>query len=209
MNIMGFIATIGMSSVYTGLAKVFTDAKFISVNDKEFQKLGSSAIFGFVPVPFVIMLALMILYGFMLRYTRFGRRSYMCGGNPQAARLSGMSPNRTTTVLYINCGALSAFAGSVLASRMHSATATAAQSVAIDAITASVLGGISFMGGSGGIAGCFVGLMLLSAFNNGLNVVQLQSYWQLVAQGALLIIALCVEFFGERARLKALKRREP
>ena len=131
----------------------------------------------------------------------------MCGGNRSAARLAGLSPKRITTVLYMNCGMLSTLAGSLLAARMHSASPSALAGGAIDAITASVLGGVSFMGGGGSIPGMFLGVLLLSSFNNGLLVIGMDAYLQLVSQGGLLIIALCVDFYNTRARERSLRGR--
>jgi ribose/xylose/arabinose/galactoside ABC-type transport system permease subunit len=208
INVLGFasfIVTIGMSSVYGGLINVITNVQNIPVNDPDFWQLGSTVVLKYFPMPFLIVLALMLIYSLILGFTGFGRSCYICGGNPSAARLSGLNPKKTTTILYINCGALSSVAGIVLASRMHSASPTAASSGALDAITAGVLGGVSFMGGSGGMGGCLLGLLLLNSFKNGLTIVNLKSYWQIVAQGILLVIALCVDFLNERARIKTLK----
>jgi ribose transport system permease protein len=204
-NFMGFIATIGMSSIYSGISLVVTNGQNIPISNKSFWNIGTIAILKIFPMPFLIMLVLIIIYGFVLMFTRFGRSCYMCGGNSLAARLSGLNPKKTTSILYINCGALGALAGSVFAARMHSASPTAVQTGAMDAITAAVLGGIPFLGGAGSMGGFFLGLLLLTSFNNGLTVIDLQSYWQIVAQGSLLIIALCADFLNERSRIRALK----
>ncbi|MDR1299536.1 MAG: ABC transporter permease [Oscillospiraceae bacterium] len=209
INVLGFasfIVTIGMSSVYGGVINIITNVQNLPVNDASFWKIGTITILNYFPMPFIIMLALMAIYSVILGFTGFGRSCYICGGNPFAARLSGLNPKKTTTILYINCGALSALSGVVLSARMHSASPTAASSGALDAITAAVLGGVSFMGGAGGMGGCLIGLLLLNSFKNGLTIINLKSYWQIVAQGVLLVIALCVDFLNERASGKALKR---
>jgi ribose/xylose/arabinose/galactoside ABC-type transport system permease subunit len=209
INVLGFasfIVTIGMASVYGGIINVITNVQNLPVNDPSFWQIGTITLFNYFPMPFVIMLALMVIYSVILGFTGFGRSCYICGGNPFAARLSGINPKKITTILYINCGALSSLAGIVLAARMHHASPTAASSGALDAITAAVLGGVSFMGGAGGMGGCLIGLLLLNSFKNGLTIVNLRSYWQIVAQGVLLVIALCVDFLNERARLRTLKQ---
>lgn len=208
VNVLGFasfIVTISMSSIYTGIINVITNVQNVPVGNQSFWNLGSIVIFGVLPMPFLIMLALVIIYGFIMTYTGFGRSCYMCGGNPTAARLSGLNPKKTTTILYINNGMLAAVAGLVLASRMHAASPTAASSGALDAITAAVLGGVSFMGGAGGMGGLFIGLLLLNTFNAGLGTVNIPSYWQIVAQGVLLIIALWVDFLNKKSREKMMK----
>ncbi|MDR1299621.1 MAG: ABC transporter permease [Oscillospiraceae bacterium] len=205
LNFMGFIATIAMSSIYSGLALVLTNNQNVAINNQAFWRVGSYALFGVFPMAFVILVVLIVVYGFILSKTRFGRCILLCGGNRMAARLAGVDPKRVTTVLYMNCGALATLAGSVLAARMHFASPTAVSTGALDAITAAVLGGVSFMGGGGNIGGLLVGLILLNTFNNGLVVINLQAYWQIVSQGALLIIALCVDFLNERAKAASLR----
>lgn len=206
LNFMGFISTLGMASVYTGLGLVISSNTNVPVSDESFLVLGTTSLFGFLPTPFIIMLCLLIIYGFILNKTRFGRSILMCGGNRTAARLAGLNPKRISTILYINCGILATIAGSVLAARMRSASPSALSSGALDAITASVLGGVSFMGGGGSMAGVFFGLLLLCMFNNGLLVIELSAYWQIVAQGMLLIIALCVDFYSAKARAVSLRK---
>ena len=130
----------------------------------------------------------------------------MCGGNHSAARLAGLNPSKTATILYMNSGMLSTIAGALLASRMHSASHEALSSSAIDAITAAVLGGVSFMGGSGSISGLFFGTLLLNVFSNGLVVIGMTAYWQLVLQGLVLIIALSLDYYSTKARDASLNR---
>ncbi|MDR2486528.1 MAG: ABC transporter permease [Clostridiales Family XIII bacterium] len=203
MNLMSFIATIGMASVYTGLAYFLTDAKGISVNGA-ILKLGGTALAGIIPVPFVLTLVVIALYAFILKYTDVGRKVYMVGGNRAAARLAGISPKRITTAVFVNNGIIAALAGICLMSRMHVANPAAASTGALEAITAAVLGGVSFAGGVGGMGGCLIGLVLLNAFSNGLTGVGLPTFYQLIAQGVLLIIALSVDYLSAGARQRWL-----
>jgi ribose transport system permease protein len=205
LNMMAFIATIGMSSVWQGVGYVLTRANAVKFSNEAFIKIGATSIlWGYIPLSYIIMVALMVIYGVILAKTKFGRSMYMCGGNRDAARLAGINPKRVTTLLFINCGAISALGGVLLTSNMRKGDPTPL-TLGMDSITAAVLGGVSFMGGSGGMGGLFIGLMLLNTFNNGLTVIQLRAYWQIFAQGALLIIALAVDFYRERSRLRALK----
>ena len=206
LNFFGFIATLGMASVYTGFSLILTMSVPIPISDQTFWGLAEYAVFGFIPMSFAIMICIMIVYGFILNKTRFGRSILMCGGNSSAARLAGLNPKKTSTILYMNSGMLSTIAGALLASRMHSASHEALSSSAIDAITAAVLGGVSFMGGSGSISGLFFGTLLLNASSNGLVVIGMTPYWQLVLQGMVLIIALCLDYFSTKARIASLKR---
>jgi ribose/xylose/arabinose/galactoside ABC-type transport system permease subunit len=207
LNFMGFIATIATSSILRGISLVVTANQNVPISNQGYWNLGTYAVFGVIPMPFIIMLILISVYGFILSSTQFGRNMYLVGGNRWAARLSGLNPKKIQNILYINCGAIAALSGAVVSARMHSGSPSAVIGSEMDAITAAVLGGISFMGGSGGMGGCLIGLILLNCFNNGLTVANVQPYWQVISQGVLLIIALIVDYFNERSRIKALKAR--
>ncbi len=202
-NIVPFIGTLSMSFVWQGVGYLITRSINIPVNNTSFYKLGG-VVLG-IPIPFIIMIVLMIIYGVILSSTRFGRKIYMLGGNRAAARLAGVDVKKMYRILFMNGSALAALAGAVMTARMHTASPSAVQGSEFDAIIAFVLGGVSFRGGSGGMLGGFIGLLMLSAFNNGLTIVGLDAYWQIAAGGVLLIIALSVDYFSEQARQRALK----
>ena len=204
LNFTAFIATLGVSTVYGGLALVFTNAQNVAIGNKSFWAIGSTNVLGIFPLPFVIMVLLLAVYGIILSATRFGRRIYMVGGNPHAARLAGINPKRTTTLLFVNNSVIASLVGIVLASRMHMGSPLAMAGSDLDAITAAVLGGVSFTGGSGNMLGAFLGIMILTGFQNGLVVVGLDSYYRVVAKGVLLIAALALDFYRERSRAKKL-----
>jgi len=202
-NITPFIGTLAMASVWKGIAHAVTNSTNVSITNQAFWKLGSITVLS-IPLPFIIMVLAFAIYGFFLSSTSYGRIIYMVGGNSQAARLAGIDTKKTGTILMINSGAISALAGTILAARMHTASPQAVIGTEFDAITAAVLGGISFAGGSGNMLGCFFGLLLLNAFSNGLVGIGLDSYWQIVASGVLLIVALTIDYLNERSRLIAL-----
>jgi len=206
VGFMAFIATIGMSSVYKGVALTITNGANISIvesGNEGFYALGKSI--GIFPIAFIIMVALMIIYSLILKFTKFGRSVYMCGGNAAAARLSGINPKKVSTILFINCGAICALGGSLFSARMHMGIPNAVYGTEMDSISAAVLGGVSFMGGSGGLGGALIGLILVNTFNSGITAIGLPAYWQIVAQGVILLVALLVDYMGEKSRLKALK----
>ena len=205
LNFMAFISTLAISTAYGGLALVLTNAQNIAISNRAFWDLGSTNVLSIFPLPFFITLILMAVYGYIMSSTRFGRRMFMAGGNPNAARLAGINPKKITTILFVNNSMIACLAGSLMAARMHMGSPSAIAGSDLDAITASVLGGISFMGGGGNMFGVFIGLMLLNSFKNGLVVVGLDSYYQVVASGLLLIAALTLDFFRERSRIKSLK----
>jgi len=208
IKIMGFIATIGIMGIYNGIISQVTGNHTVPVGDQTFWLIGSTQVFGVFPLPFVIMVVLMIVYAIILNMTSFGRNVYMVGGNRRAARLCGINQPKIVAILYMNNGAIAAFAGVILAARMHSASPMAGGTVALDAITAAVLGGVSFLGGVGGIECCFFGILLLCSFNAGLTASGLGSYYQLIAQGGLLVVALSVDFFSSMLRKRSLERQE-
>jgi ribose transport system permease protein len=198
-RMMPFISTLAMASVWKGLGYIITDNQSISVANVAFHKIGVISVVG-IPLPFVIMIVLYIVYGLMLKYTSFGRNIYMVGGNRNAARLAGININRVRTILLINCSVIATIGGSILVGRMHNATPFSVHGTEIDGIIAILLGGISFGGGSGGMLGAFFGLLLLNFFNNGLSIIGLGTYWQIVASGLLLVLALLVDYITTEVR---------
>lgn len=205
MNFMPFISTLAVSTTLSGLGLVMTNAQNIAISNRSFWLLGSTNVAGVFPLPFFITVILLIIYGVILQNTRFGRRMFMAGGNPNAARLAGINPKKITSILFVNNSCIACLAGALMAARMHMGSPSAILGADLDGITAAVLGGVSFMGGGGGMGGVFIGLMLLNSFKNGLVVVGLDSYYQVVASGILLIAALLLDFFREKSRIKALK----
>lgn len=208
LGMMPFIATIATGNILTGLNLALTNSQNVPVPVESFW-WGSKLMFGIFPVPFVIMVMLLLVYGLLLSKTQFGRNIYLVGGNMYAARLSGVNPNKVRSILYINNAVMSTLAGIVLASRMRSATPTSLSDSQMDAITAAILGGIAFTGGAGGMAGCFIGILLLNFFSSGLNMLAVESYWSTIASGVLLVVALTVDFVNERSRERALKVKAP
>lgn len=204
-RIMPFIGTLGISYVWTGLMAFITKNKAIDISSPGFFKLGGPLIFDVIPIGFIYVAALCLIYGILLSRTKFGRMVYMCGGNMMAARISGINIQKVGTIMYINCSALCSFGGIVIASRFHQFSSATLSTTLMNSLTAAFLGGVSFGGGTGGMLGAFVGLLLLNAFNNGLVIIGMGAYWQIFAQGMLLVIALAVDYFNAAQRAKVLK----
>lgn len=205
LNFMSFITSLALMTTLSGLGLVITNATNITISNQSFWALGSTTVFNIIPLPFFIMLILYIIYGLIMQYTEFGRYVYMCGGNKNAARLAGINPKVIHNVLFINNSAIACLAGALLAARMHNAGPSTVIGTELTAITSSVLGGISFLGGSGTMGGAFVGVMLLNVFTNGLVLSGLSAYLRIVAQGVLLIAALLLDYYREQSRQKSLK----
>ena len=200
-KIQPFIATLAMMSVTEGFAYIVNNGKPCAVNNAGYVKLLAGNIAG-IPNGIVIMLIFFVVYGVLLSRTPFGRSVYMIGGNANAARLAGLKPKKISTILYINSGVLAALGGCMLAGRMHTGVPTAVAGTEFTAITAAVLGGVAFSGGAGSLLGGFIGLLIIQFFNNGLTVVNVSSFWQIVAQGTLLIVALILDYFRSRSEAR-------
>ena len=194
-SIQPFIATLAVASICEGVGYIISDGRPIGVTNRSFINLGTYKLFGWIPVPVIILIVSFLVFGFILKKTTFGRKVYIIGGNAEAAHLAGINPKRISTVLYVLSSAIGALVGIILAARMHTGAPTAASGADFDAITAAVLGGVAFTGGKGPMVGCFIGLMIIQCFNTGLSVVGVSSFWQSVAKGLLLVFALVLDHF--------------
>lgn len=210
INALGFQSFIGTlatgSFIARGLTYVIANGKTLPIKDPIVLFIGTGKLFQVgklvVPVAIIISLLVMLIYGTILAKTPFGRSIYLCGGNRQAARLAGLNPKKLSYILFANSGFIGALAGIVLAGRLKSGNMNGTNTYAFPAITAAILGGISFGGGSGGMLGCFIGLLIINGFNNGLTVLQVNPYLKDVASGVLLILALTFDYFTTRRSTK-------
>ncbi len=209
MHFMSFIATIGMSSVYSGFATMWTRTNNVQINRASFLSLGKAAIlWDWVPLLFILMIVLVVIYGYILSNTPFGRSIYMVGGNPYAARLSGLKPKKVQAVLFINSSVMAVLSGIIWSAykKMASPTALVLNMPNFAALTATILGGVSFFGGSGGMAGAFAALLLVNVFTSGLNMLGLPSYISIALQGLILIAALILDNVTTNRQRKALRK---
>lgn len=182
-----FIATLAMLSIARGLTLVISGGKPIST-PKAVNFLGSSL--GPIPVPIVMMAIAGIVCAFILNKTVLGRSMYAIGGNPEAARLSGLPVKKVLVTVYALSGLFAGLAGLVLAGRLSSAQPTAGQGYELDAIAAVVIGGASLAGGVGGAFGTLIGALLLAVIRNGLNILNVSSFWQQVVIGLVIAVAV-------------------
>ena len=203
-----FIATLATASITQGITSIISNGKQIDISDQVFKFIGNERIADTIPVSVVISMAALLIYGIILARTKFGRSVYLIGGNPTAARLSGLKPKKISYILFINAGCLAALAGVLLACRLKSATAVGITNSQFAGLTAAILGGISFGGGVGGMGGALKGILILNCFNNGMVVINVNPYWQTIASGILLLVALAVDFMTQRRRDKKLSGKE-
>ncbi|PLT45410.1 Ribose ABC transport system, permease protein RbsC [Paenibacillus pasadenensis] len=197
LNIAPFIATLGMMSIARGVAYVITGAMPVSGLPEEFYFIGGGSI-GRIPIPMIEMFVLAIVFGFILRKSRFGRYVYCLGSNEDAAVLSGINVQKTKIWVYVISGSLAAFAGIMMASRLVSAQSTAGTGYELDAIAAAIIGGTSPAGGSGKIRETIIGAFIIGILRNGLNLLNVNAFWQQIAIGAVIIIAVYMDTLRRR-----------
>jgi ribose transport system permease protein len=196
-----FISTLGMMNIGRGLALVVTSAAPVSLFPAPIQFLGNTYA-GPVPVSFVLVAVLYILAHLFLTRTTIGRYIYAVGGNKEASRLSGISVNGILNTVYTVSGFTAALAGLVLAGRVNSAYPLAGLGYELDAIAAVIIGGASFFGGVGSIGNTIIGVLLIATLRNGLNLLNVDSNFQTVAIGAVIIVAVYIDVLRQRV-LKA------
>ncbi|WP_239587606.1 ABC transporter permease [Bacillus pakistanensis] len=187
-----FIVTLGSFTYVRGLAYVISGGYPIALQSETFQFVGAGSIFG-VPTPIYIMLLVYVAMFFVLKYTMFGRHIYAIGGNEEAARLTGIKVDRTLINVYSISGLLAGLGGVVLAGRLYSGQPTAGQMYELDAIAAVILGGTSFTGGVGKIQGTIIGVLIMGVISNGLTLMDVNYYWQLVVKGAVIVAAVLLD----------------
>jgi ribose/xylose/arabinose/galactoside ABC-type transport system permease subunit len=201
MHFPTFIATLGMASVSQGVAYIISLGKNIDIKDPVFAFIGTERLANYIPYSIFIAIIALVVYGIILKKTKYGRSIYLIGGNAEAARLAGLKPSKITFSLFINAGCLAGIAGIMLASRLKTSTCDGISAQQFSGLTAAVLGGISFGGGSGGMGGAFVGILILNVFDNGMQLMAVPTYWQTVASGLLLIAALIFDrYVSSRGR---------
>ncbi|MGD2049565.1 MAG: ribose ABC transporter permease [Chloroflexota bacterium] len=184
-----FVTTLGMMTIARGFALVYTEGKPITGLPEAFRFIGTGSI-GPIPTPIVIAAAAFIIGTILLTRTSLGQFIYAIGNNPVAARYAGISVSLNITFVYVVSGLLSALAGLILIARLDSAQPTAGVAFEFDAIAAVVVGGTSFAGGQGGLGGTLIGVLIIAVLNNGLNLLNISSFYQPVVSGVVIALAL-------------------
>ncbi|MCC1481095.1 ABC transporter permease [Roseibaca sp. Y0-43] len=191
-NVPSFVTTLGMLSAARGLTLLYTGGRPVPSLTDEYRYIGTGDLFG-IPMPIVLFAAVFVVALVVLTSTRFGRHVYAAGGNPHAARVSGINVKRVRMAVYIISGALAGLAGMILAARTGSALPQAGIAYELDAIAAVVIGGTSLSGGVGRVTGTLIGALLISVVNNGLDLMGVESYYQQVIKGMLIVAAVMLD----------------
>jgi ribose/xylose/arabinose/galactoside ABC-type transport system permease subunit len=197
LNITPFIVTMSLMTIWRGAAFLLTDGRPIWDLPHEFSLLGSGRI-GPVPFPSIVMIVIYVIALIVLTRTTFGRYIYAVGGNKEAARLSGIPTDRVIISAYVISGGLAALSGMLLASRMNSGQPNAGLMYELDVIAAVVVGGTSLFGGRGSIVGTFLGAMLIGILRNGLNLMNVSSYLQMIVLGVVILLAVMMDQLKKR-----------
>jgi ribose transport system permease protein len=198
-----FIMTLGMLNIARGLANLISGGVPISGLPVEVRMLGAGN-FNLpggvdVPVSLAVIVVAYLLVWLFLQHTRTGRHIFAVGGNPQAARVSGINVNRTLVTVYALCGFFAGFAGLLLAGRTNSGFPNAGIGAELDAISAVIIGGASFFGGRGSVLGCLAGVLVIGLLRNILNLQNVQVFWQQVLIGIVIIAVVSLDVLRRRA----------
>jgi ribose transport system permease protein/L-arabinose transport system permease protein len=186
------IATLATFSAFKGFAFLLSNGSAVAVTDAAFNALGSGRIMG-IPIPLLILIGVAIAIHLMLRTMDLGRNIYALGGSLAAARLAGVPVRRYQMGAYILSGAIAGLAGVLLTARTTSGQpASGSQGLELEAITAAFLGGCALGGGSGTIVGTMLGVIIIGTLNNGLILLNVPTFYQLVAKGVLLVVAVMI-----------------
>jgi ribose transport system permease protein len=204
MKLSFFVVTLGTLTVFTGVVNLWANTKSFYITAPIVSRIGVEDTLG-IPTPILIMAVSFAVALYVQTRTYFGRDVYAVGGSLPAARLSGIRTSRTLVAVYAITGACAALGGIIAAGRIGAATPQVDNTLALQAAAAVLLGGTSLFGGAGGVGGTALGVLFIGILQNGLSIAGIQSFWQQVVTGVILIAAV----MGDRISFKDLRRRTP
>lgn len=196
-TIPAFIVTLASMDICRGAAYVVSNGQPIRCMDDNFINIGCGYL-GSIPLPVIYFIVIALFSSILLNKTKFGRYVYATGGNREAAQYSGVKIKKVTVITYLLSGIFAAIAGVVLASRMFSGQPTSGNGAEMDAVAAVVLGGTSMTGGSGKIGGTIIGALVIGTLNNGLNLMNVNSFWQYIVKGIVILLAVYIDFLKQK-----------
>jgi ribose/xylose/arabinose/galactoside ABC-type transport system permease subunit len=191
-RIAPFIVTLGMMTIARGAALVYTNGRPVIELSDSYNKIGGKYVLA-IPIPVIIFIIVVFIGSFLLSKTVFGRHVYATGGNKTAAELSGIITSRVIILGYSIAGFLAGLAGIVLSSRVMSGSPSTGQGYELDAIAAVVIGGTRLTGGVGTIFGTIIGALIIGVMNNGLDLLNVSSYWQQIVKGLIILLAVMID----------------
>ncbi|WP_233407989.1 ABC transporter permease [Marinomonas spartinae] len=195
-----FIATLAMMSVARGIANLLTDGRQVVGYPDWFTNFATVRLFGFVSITMLLFVVLAVLAGLYLRFRANGRNLYAIGGSTEVARLSGIAVNKITLIVYGVSGLLAGIAAMTLMARLDSSQPSAGVGLELDTIAAVVIGGASLNGGVGSIAGTIVGVLIIGILRNGLNLLGVSPFFQMVIIGVVIAVAVSFDTMRRKSR---------
>lgn len=201
LNMHPMIVTLATMTLFQGISFLISQSKSIYDLAPSFKVIGQGYV-GSIPIPVIIVLVIALIIGVMLKKTYFGRHIYAVGGNPEAAHLAGIDVKKVKLLVFALCGLLVGIAAVVLISRTGSANSSMGPGTEFNAITACVLGGVSFIGGEGDIDGVVIGVLILGVLSNGMQLIGLGIYIQYVAKALILIAAIAFDTYQKQTKVK-------
>lgn len=189
-----FIVTLASMQIIRGCAYLYSNGMPIRSINLAFNRIGNGYI-GLIPIPVIIFFVIAVFFYLLLHKTTFGIHILSVGGNRSCAEFSGINADRVQIIVFIISGICAAISGVILAARMYSGQPTSGDGAEMDAIAAAVLGGTAFSGGSGTIGGTLLGILIIGVMNNGLNILNVSSYYQLLIKGVIILFAIYMERF--------------
>lgn len=199
-KIAPFIVTLGTMTIGRGLALILSKGRPISNLSDSFNFIGGGDVFG-IPFPIIVLVIIFTICSITLKKTLLGRYIYAVGGNEQAARASGINVNQVKLAVYSISGLLAGLAGVLLTSRITTGQPNAGAGFELDAIAAAVIGGTSTSGGTGTMTGTLVGVLLIGVINNGLDLLNVTSYYQQVVMGIIIIGAVVLDSWNQKSNV--------
>ncbi len=199
LGVAPFIITLGSLSIFRGAAFVISKAYPILVYDDRFRWLGQGLIWK-VPVPVVLLIVIAILTVFILQYTSLGRYVYAIGGNPEAARMSGVPVRSVLIFVYVQASVLTAIVGLIVAGRLAEGLASVAVGYELTAIAGAIIGGTSLLGGMGSVRGSLLGALLMGIIDNALITLRVDPYWYNLVIGSVIVLAVTIDVLRSRGQ---------
>ena len=194
-----FIMTLGTMTAVRGLALLTSDGKPVTGISESYKAVAATSVAG-IPMLAIFLVIVILICSFVLAKTVYGRRVYACGGNLQAARVSGINTTLIRISTFAIAGLLAGLSGFLMTSRVTIGQPTAAESYEMDAITACVVGGVSMSGGVGKPWGVVVGCLLITVITNGLDILGVSSHWQKIVKGVIIVLAVLIDVKGKRKK---------
>lgn len=194
-----FIVTLASMNITKGIALVYTQGAPIRCMTDAFKFPGAGYV-GPIPTPVILMFIVFLIAALIMNRTQLGRHIYAVGGNAMAAQFSGINIKKVKFIVYIYTGIMAGIAGVIVASRLYSGQPTAGDGAEMDAIAAVVVGGTSMSGGSGRIGGTLIGVLIIGVLNNGLNLLGVDSNWQYIVKGFVILLAVYIDFIRNKKR---------